>query len=181
MALNIKLADFSLRKVKSFQGMDGEGFNADVMLKNVMVAFAADSGDGGEMRIDWVGGKRFTPPPMIEEFLAGEEAKAKSDEREKDFRSIYDLQSTEPLPTKWCPADFIEYLLEKHHHEGEVKKFAKKFGFVFAKKGSGEFPIELFGFRKPKDFKWTQKALDEEMDLAKKDLGEIVILVTPKI
>lgn len=45
---------YSLAKFKSFTGMEGYGFNADLLQDGKKVAFARDSGDGGCMHIDWV-------------------------------------------------------------------------------------------------------------------------------
>lgn len=40
------------KKVKTFQGMEGEGLNADIYINGVKCLFMRDSGDGGEVDFD---------------------------------------------------------------------------------------------------------------------------------
>jgi len=44
---------FSLRAVKTFNGMEGAGFNATLLLNGKAVAEATDSGDGGMVWFRW--------------------------------------------------------------------------------------------------------------------------------
>ena len=39
----------TLKKIKTFEGMDGHGFNADVYFDEKLIAFAFDEGCGGDM------------------------------------------------------------------------------------------------------------------------------------
>jgi hypothetical protein len=45
---------YSLKGVKTFRGMDGQGLNATLMRGDKKVAFILDEGCGGEMRFDFV-------------------------------------------------------------------------------------------------------------------------------
>lgn len=49
-----KLPEYTLRRVKTFRGMDGQGLNAELMRDGKVVAFVLDEGCGGEMRFDWM-------------------------------------------------------------------------------------------------------------------------------
>jgi len=48
--------EYSVKKVKSFMGREGYGFNADLHRGKTKVAFAYDDASGGEIRIDWLTG-----------------------------------------------------------------------------------------------------------------------------
>lgn len=49
-----KIMGLQLKAYKSFQGMDGYGFNANLYLNNKKVAFCYDAGNGGEAEIQWL-------------------------------------------------------------------------------------------------------------------------------
>lgn len=44
---------YSVRKVKTFEGMEGQGFNAELMRDGRPVAFVIDEASGGEYHFDW--------------------------------------------------------------------------------------------------------------------------------
>ena len=46
-----------VRKVKSFRGREGLGFNAELVVDGKKVAFVIDEGSGGALRFDWEGGR----------------------------------------------------------------------------------------------------------------------------
>ena len=45
---------FSLKKIKTFRGHDGQGLNADIYYKGTLVAYYTDLADGGEPDIDFI-------------------------------------------------------------------------------------------------------------------------------
>ncbi len=47
---------YSLRKVKTFIGNEGQGFNAELLRDAKPVAFVIDSAQGGEFEYQWYGG-----------------------------------------------------------------------------------------------------------------------------
>lgn len=52
---------YSVTKVKSFRGMEGQGFNATLLKNGAKVAFVIDEGNGGCYRYEWADGFRETP------------------------------------------------------------------------------------------------------------------------
>ena len=48
-----KIKDLELKSVKEFIGFDGSGVNANLYYKGKKVAFAIDSGNGGDLTIEW--------------------------------------------------------------------------------------------------------------------------------
>ena len=46
---------YSLRKVKTFKGYEGQGFNAELLRDGRPVAFVIDSAQGGEFEYQWYG------------------------------------------------------------------------------------------------------------------------------
>lgn len=47
------MSKYTVRKVKTFVGHEGHGFNAELLRDGVPVAFALDEGNGGGVRFDW--------------------------------------------------------------------------------------------------------------------------------
>jgi hypothetical protein len=76
--------DYSLKGVKTFRGMDGEGLNATLYRGDKKVAFILDEGCGGEMRFDFYDQMhgRSAEGDLWDAFIAGE--KAKCDDTKKD-------------------------------------------------------------------------------------------------
>jgi len=57
MSIDTKnFGDYTVKKVKSFEGREGYGFNADLYRGKKKVAFCRDMAHGGEVNIDWVEG-----------------------------------------------------------------------------------------------------------------------------
>lgn len=172
----IKLEDFSLKGYKTFRGMEGHGFNATLMLGKKTVAFLLDEGNGGEMRIEWKEG-HWKAPKEIVEFLASPEAVKIAVEREEAFRKQYGFGNDQPLPTSWEPTDFVEFLIEKQEDAKEIKKLAKKHGFVFRPKNGP--PGEYSFYKAPKGHKWTPAEIEKLEQQAIKTHGEIEVLARP--
>ena len=51
-----RVSMYSLRKVKTFIGNEGQGFNAELLRDGKPVAFVIDSAQGGEFEYQWYGG-----------------------------------------------------------------------------------------------------------------------------
>lgn len=47
------MSKYTVRKVKTFLGHEGHGFNAELLRDGVPVAFVIDDANGGEPRFDW--------------------------------------------------------------------------------------------------------------------------------
>jgi hypothetical protein len=88
----VKLASrITLKKVKTFKGMDGIGINADVYFDGKKVAEALDEGCGGELYIQWL-------DPKMESVVAAYitslniPAEVVHCEGTSDFEMPYDLE-----------------------------------------------------------------------------------------
>ena len=65
MSISVKnFGDYSVKAIKSFQGREGYGFNANLYRGKKKVAFAMDSANGGEIDIDWVGDRKAIESEM---------------------------------------------------------------------------------------------------------------------
>ena len=47
-------ADFTIKGLRTFQGLEGQGFNASLYCKGKKVAFVIDSANGGDYEYQWV-------------------------------------------------------------------------------------------------------------------------------
>ena len=62
--------DYTVKDVKTFRGMEGEGFNATLCRDGRKIAFAIDDATGGEIHIQWTGGRaRAAEEKRLLEFL----------------------------------------------------------------------------------------------------------------
>jgi len=170
---SIKLQDFSLKGFKTFRGMEGQGFNATLMLNKKEVAFVADDATGGEPRIEWKEG-HWKAPEYIQEFLASPECVKLAVEREEAFRKEYGFGTDTPLPTAWDPSDFIEYLVDRHESEKQCKRMAKNHGLIFRPTNSD--PNMFRHYQLPKGQKLTKEYVDKLVARAEKEFGNIDIL-----
>ena len=61
-------AGFEMKSVKTWNGMEGQGFQANLYWLGKKVAEVTDAGNGGEIRVDWTGvrwdGSIWTPPNL---------------------------------------------------------------------------------------------------------------------
>lgn len=75
---------YSLKGVKTFRGMDGQGLNATLYRGEKKVAFVLDEGCGGEMRFEFMDRMhgKSAEEDMWDAFIAAE--KAKRDDTKKD-------------------------------------------------------------------------------------------------
>ena len=55
---------FSLKKIKTFRGHDGDGLNADIYYEGKLVAYFVDLADGGEPDIDFLPAAKPLIPQM---------------------------------------------------------------------------------------------------------------------
>ncbi|GEM_PF-3436546 len=62
--------DYSVRNVKTFRGMEGEGFNATLYRDGHRIAFVIDDATGGDMHIQWADARsRGAEEKRLLEFL----------------------------------------------------------------------------------------------------------------
>jgi thymidylate synthase len=68
MSITVKdFGDYSVKNVKSFQGMEGYGFNANLYRGKKKIASVIDSGDGGQVMVYW--DDRKTEEPLLAKHL----------------------------------------------------------------------------------------------------------------
>lgn len=60
---------YTVRKLKSFIGMEGYGFNADLYRDGKKVAFVIDDASGGCLDIQWVGGHKSEEAAKLREYV----------------------------------------------------------------------------------------------------------------
>lgn len=72
---------YTLRRVKTFRGMDGQGLNAELLRDGKVVAFLIDEGCGGEMRFDWMGRGNTGEEALWDAFIAEEKLKIPADKK----------------------------------------------------------------------------------------------------
>ncbi len=108
-----------LKNIKTFQGRDGYGLNANLYLNGEKIAFVLDEGNGGEMRLQALGN---TAEEMHENTkkieLLQEYAKALPKEK---VEGIVGLSEEE----KWMQPD-LACIVDKLFEEEQNKKFIKK-------------------------------------------------------
>lgn len=180
-----KLKDFSLSGVKTFRGMEGGGLNAFLTLKGKKIAEVIDDGNGGEMYVRFAknhDGKMyftaFDPPADVAEFLAGPEALKIGNDRESKFRKQYPgLYTKEPMPTEWGITDFVEYLLEQHEEQKEIKRMSKRYGFLYRIPGTPGISY----FKVPKNHRWTKAYYETLLAKVKSKHKDIEILAEPEL
>lgn len=77
METTVTASVYSLRRIKTFRGMDGQGLNAELLRDGNVVAFLVDEGCGGMMHFDWADRKGgvSSEEELFEAFIAAEKAK----------------------------------------------------------------------------------------------------------
>ena len=104
--------DYSVKSVKSFEGMEGYGFNANLFRGKKKVASAIDSGDGGEVNIRWLDRQDNTEENLLKEHLA------KLPKVKTEWTGCGDLEIDEG----W----FVSECVTKWEHEKEIRKMVKQ-------------------------------------------------------
>lgn len=120
----LNFGEYSVKNVKEFQGMEGNGFNADLYRGKKKVAFCIDEGCGGEVMIHWADrdiGKRDEKEFVIVQ---------KSVEKEVFYAYLKSLpQFANEFTESMLSVDatwFVGELVEEVALERERKKIAKK-------------------------------------------------------
>jgi hypothetical protein len=86
MSIYVKnFGDYAVKSVKSFSGRDGCGFNANLYRGSKKVAALIDSGNGGEVSIEWLVGTT----PRTHEDSAGWAAWHKAVKKEEDLLNAH--------------------------------------------------------------------------------------------
>jgi len=131
----IKLSDYSLKAVKTFVGRDGYGLNANLYKGKKKVATILDTGDGGEMDINWVDFKE-DEVEITETGFSGEKNTYPGTPEQK---ILIDLISKEP-PQKYGEEyskvlgeeyyltidTFINEMVEEQQRVKKIKSLCKK-------------------------------------------------------
>jgi len=62
------MSKYSVRKVKTFRGREGHGFNAELLCDNIPVAFVMDEANGGTYHYEWYDLKSPRIPVEVVEY-----------------------------------------------------------------------------------------------------------------
>ena len=135
----------TIKKLKLFQGMEGEGFNLDLYLNGKKIAFVMDGGNGGVFNYD------FISPAAATEFVGIVNAMPPIPIEDESWRDIY--------PDGLIPVTIdmaVDELINDHNKQKRIAKM-KKTAIVFttAACGKGDFmsvkhdnaDIELLKFK----------------------------------
>jgi len=134
---------YEVKNVKTFKGMEGDGFNASLYRNGKKVAFVIDSANGGEYNFQWVDWKSPRADINITDYK-GEPHTFKGSPEEK---ILYEHIETLPLEkSEYSPdgmkADtdtFVSDLVSKYVSEGWMKRqLKKKYLFQIGKEIGGE-------------------------------------------
>ena len=119
----------TIKKLKLFQGMEGEGFNLDLYLNGKKIAFVMDGGNGGVFNYD------FISPAAATEFVGIVNSMPPIPIKDQSWRDIY--------PDGLIPVTLdmaVDELINDHNKQKRIAKM-KKTAVVFttAACGSGDF------------------------------------------
>ena len=112
----LRNSDFSVKKLKTFNGHEGMGANADIYWRKYKVADFIDEGNGGEPYVYWKGGSI----PEMDEFISSLPYYSQAEEFED---SDYDWDETRRA---WDKNDVINALVLIAEEEREFKKILRK-------------------------------------------------------
>ena len=112
----IKNSDFSVKKLKTFNGHEGVGANAEIWFKRKKVADFIDEGNGGEPYVYYVDENKFLLLEFIETLPEYSQAEEYSD-------SDYDWDE-ERKP--WAANDVINAIVHVAEERKEFKKTLRK-------------------------------------------------------
>ena len=128
--------DYCVKAVKSFEGSDGYGFNANLYRGKKKIAFVRDMGCGGEVDIDWLIEKLPKPEREYDSEKEYKKAWAKyKAERQEEIDLLKAHVATLPSvksnffpdqPLKIDMGWFITDCVSKWELDKEVKKIAKQ-------------------------------------------------------
>ena len=104
----------TIKKLKLFQGMEGEGFNLDLYLNGKKIAFVMDGGNGGVFNYD------FISPAAATEFVGIVNAMPPIPIKDESWRDIY--------PDGLIPVTIdmaVDELINDHQHQKKLTKMRK--------------------------------------------------------
>lgn len=113
---------YSLKKVKSFRGTDGHGFNADLMKDGKKVAFVYDMADGGPMSFEWMDRENGFVPFEVKGY-EGKPFVRKVTNEEREFLLYVAAQGEDGLEPE---AMVVAKMLDAMEQEKDLKKACKK-------------------------------------------------------
>ena len=127
---------FEIKKFKSFTGMEGPGFNADLHVDGRLAASVIDGGDGGEPHFRWTS-KGIEA--QVSAHIASLPAEPLEPDAEQWERDMY------PNGRTWTLDGFMAMLIDRHETLRSLKRRCSKSilfvmpgmepGQYFAKKG----------------------------------------------
>lgn len=104
----------TIKKLKLFQGMEGEGFNLDLYLYGKKIAFVMDGGNGGVFNYD------FISPAAATAFVGIVNAMPPIPIQDESWRDIY--------PDGLIPVTIdmaVDELINDHQHQKKLTKMRK--------------------------------------------------------
>lgn len=178
--MTLKLSDFALKGVKTFRGMEGQGFNANLFIKNKKIGFAFDDASGGPISVNWdVPCNNWEGPTEVKEFLSSPEAIELAKKQEEEFHKQYSGFDVDKAIDKLDLESLINYLFSEHMYSKDLNRLSKRYGFVFKSKNApaGAFRYFTVG----KDYVWTEDQVAKAIAKLEKEegTGNIVILNNP--
>ena len=105
----MNFGDYSVKKVKSFTGREGLGFNADLYRGKKKIAFAYDDASGGDVRIDWI---EKGEAKLLEDHVA------KLPKVNSGFEGIAPLK----VDMGW----FVTHCVSRFEQQADIRKMIKK-------------------------------------------------------
>ena len=119
----------TIKKLKLFQGMEGEGFNLDLYLDGKKIAFVMDGGNGGVFNYD------FISPAAATAFVGIVNAMPPIPIQDESWRDIY--------PDGLIPVTIdmaVDELINEHNYQKRLAR-ARKTSLIFTTAicGKGDF------------------------------------------
>lgn len=111
--------EYSVAKIKTFRGMDGEGLNAVLKRGKTVVAEIVDEGSGGEMRFYWTDGHHDTAEEaMFNAFLEQKKMEIPADLMDKELNC--------PARELFSDACWIWAQVDKIENDRRMRRSCKK-------------------------------------------------------
>jgi len=82
---------YSVAKIKTFRGMEGDGLNAVLLRDGAKAADILDEGNGGEMSYDWVDMNKGVEEAKFAAFIEFERSKIPADKKDDDGFNDHEL------------------------------------------------------------------------------------------
>ena len=118
------MAKYTVRKIRTFRGREGNGFNAELMLDGIPVAFVIDEANGGDYRYEWYDRERtaFTYTTGDGTNVTVDRPKGEVALREHIKDMTFDFGDLKGAMT---PDLFVSGLVDNHANDAIMKRTCK--------------------------------------------------------